>query len=198
MSEAAQNLPVASSGALRFPVLPGRAPSTHGIDTTCDAYKAGFRDAAGEFAQERAVLEQSHEAFTREVGAAIEAMEARYREEALTLITRLFAAVAPALARQSALVELNALVGERVTHSDDELKLSVHPDLLSHLPEKTQRHIAESPKIVLEMDETCAASSIEARWSKGGFVSDPDALIKEILSTLGCEEHPQEEPENER
>lgn len=182
---------------VRFPVLPGRAPTAHNIDTTCEAYKAGYRDASIQLAEEKAALESSHNAFVDSVGVMLAEMEANYRDEALNLIGRLFAAAAPSLARKDALSEIMTLVQERITRSDDELKLRVNPKLISHLSEDNKRILNENPSIVLQVDDSCAPSAIDARWSKGGFVSDPDALIKEILSTFECETERREEPGDE-
>ncbi|WDI31534.1 hypothetical protein PUV54_16405 [Hyphococcus flavus] len=182
---------------VRFPVLPGRTPVAQGADTTCEAYKAGHRDASIAYAEEKAALERSHQAFVDSVGVMLSDMEARYRDEALALIARLFTAVAPAMARGSALSEIMSLVSDRARHSDDELKLRVHPDLVSHLSETDQKKLSDNPQIILETDPSCAPSSIDARWSKGGFCHDPDALIKEILTALDAPSVPQEEQGNE-
>jgi len=183
---------------VRFPVLPGRTPIAQGVDTACEAFRSGHTAASIEFAEEKAALQQSHEAFVDSVGVMLGEMEARYREESLSLISRLFAAVAPALARQSALSEIMSLVEERISRSGDELKLKVHPELISHLSVQSQKTLNENPRIILETDEACAPSSIDARWSRGGFINDPDALIKEILSTLGVEASGPEEPSHEQ
>ena len=183
---------------VRFPVLPGRTPASNGADTTCESYRAGHRDASIEYAEEKAKLQQSHEAFVDSVGVMLSEMEARYREESLSLIARLFAAVAPAMARASSLSEIMSLVEERITRSGDELKLRVHPDLVSHLSEKCRKTLNENPRISLETDESCSPSAIDARWAKGGFVSDPEALIKEILNTLGDETPGEEEAGDEQ
>lgn len=200
MTNSALNIAKQNGGArqtVRFPVLPGRAPAASAFDTTCEAYKAGHRDASIQYAEEKAKLERSHNAFVDSVGEMLSEMEARYREEALSLVGRLFAAVAPSLARKDALSEIVSLVQERITRSDDELKLHVHPDLIAHLADKDRKTLNENPSIVLELDETCSPSSIDARWSKGGFISDPDRLIREILNTLGCDVERQEESGDE-
>ncbi len=183
---------------VRFPVLPGRTPVSHGTDTTCESYRTGHRDASIEYAEEKAKLQKSHDAFVDSVGVMLNEMEARYRDESLSLIARLFSAVAPAMARASSLSEIMSLVEERITRSGDELKLRVHPDLVSHLPGKAQKTLSENPRINLETDEACSPSAIDAKWAKGGFVSDPDALIEEILKTLGSEAPGAEETNDEQ
>ncbi|WP_425409237.1 hypothetical protein [Hyphococcus sp.] len=182
---------------VHYPVLPGRTPQTHGVDTTCESYKAGYRDASIGMAEDKADRERRHEAFADSVGAMLAEIEERYRAEALSLIGRLFAAAAPRLARNNALEDVMAIAQERVMKSDDVLTLRVHPDLIAHLSEQNQKSLNEKQSIRLIVDETCAPASIDARWSKGGFVSNPETLIQEILNALGCETECSKESDDE-
>ncbi len=183
---------------LRIPMLPGKTPMAAKVDGTCESYKAGFRDASIECAQEKAALQRAHEAFVASIGATLNETEARYREESLALVRRLFAAVAPSLAREASLNEISALLRERTAHSGDELSLRAHPDLIAHLPDTEQKTLSENPKIVLMSDPSCSPSAIDARWSKGGLAHDPDALIEEILNVLGADAQPQKGLDDEQ
>lgn len=185
MTGKALNIASGTPKALRVPVLPGRGDSGEpAIDESGDAYKAGVAAAAAEFAGREARLNAAHEEFVRHAGDMLAEMDARYRREALGLVERLFAAVAPTLAQKSSLIDAMQIVEERVLRGHNPLTLRVHPALVAHLPAAEERRLSATPEITLKADEACAPAMIDAQWAKGGLFHDPDGLIADILRVL--------------
>ncbi len=186
-----------SRKAMRIPSLPGRQTGAPQIDSESSAYKAGYNAALAGTRADAAEREARHEEFARSIGAMLAEMDARYRKECLSLLERLFAAVAPSLAMRSSLCDIMHLVEERALRGHSELALRAHPSLLAHLPEMDQRKLNASPLVTLKTDETCAPAMVDAEWRKGGMFHDPDGLIKEILQALNKETAPRKEAGDE-
>ncbi len=170
--------------AVRIPSLPGRQPGAPQVDTECDAYKAGYNAAKAELRGEMAAQEAHHETFVNSVGDMLAEMETRYRQEALSLIERLFAAVAPTLARKSSLSDIMHIVEERAQRDHSELSLRTHPSLIAHLSETEKKVLKETPLVTLKPDESCAPATVDAQWKKGGLYHDPDGLIEDVLKAF--------------
>ncbi len=189
-----------ASKSVRIPSLPGRqfggAPVM--VDANCDAYKAGFEAGAHDLQAKLGEQETLHEALTTQMGEMLADMDARYRRDCLSLVERLFAAIAPTLARRSSLTDILQLVEDRVVRDHSELTLRVHPSLIAHLPEKENRVLTTAPEIALVADESCAPAMVDAKWKNGGLFHDPDGLIEEVLRALGAENPPHEETSDER
>lgn len=186
-----------SAKSVRIPPLPGKQSGLSHVDIDGDAYKAGVNAAAAEFRAEMAEQEARHEAFMQNVGDMLSEMDHRYRQECLSLIERLFAAVAPTLAKKSSMDDILRMIDERALRKNADLTLRVHPALIEHLPGDTQQILSQSPKITLKPDETCAPASIDARWDNGGMFHDPDNLIEDVLSVLKQETTSQKETDHE-
>ncbi len=187
----------ASVKAMRIPALPGRAPGAPQVDVECSAYKAGYSAAQAEVRSQLAEQEARHEAFVQSVGDMLTSIDDRYRAESLSLIERLFTAIAPSLAVKSSLADIAAILEERAMRDHSELTLRVHPTLIAHLGKADQQKLAASPLVTLNADENCAPAMVEAEWRKGGLYHDPDTLIEQILLALREETAPQEETSNE-
>lgn len=170
--------------AVRIPSLPGRQPGAPQVDTDCDAYKAGYAAATSALQASATEQEARHESFVASIGEMYAEMEMRYRQETLSLVERLFGAVAPALAVKSSLADIKAIVEERAQRNHSELSLRVHPSLIAHLGEADQRILNETPLVTLKSDESCAPATVDAQWKKGGLYHDPDALIENVLAAL--------------
>jgi hypothetical protein len=200
MSGGALSVPsdIAAAKAMRIPALPGRFPGAPQVDVESGAYRAGHNAAQAETRARLAEQEARHEAFVQSVGDMLSEMDVRYRKESLSLIERMFAAVAPALAIRSSLADIMHIVEERAMRDHSELTLRAHPSLIAHLSEKEQRKLGETPLITLNTDEKCAPALVDAEWRKGGLFHDPDALIEKMLLALREETAPQEEISNEQ
>lgn len=177
----------AAAKAVRIPSLPGRQPGAPQVDAGSDAYKAGQAAAAAELRGEMAEQEARHEEFVRSVGDMLAEMDARYRQESLSLVQRLFSTVAPALAVKSSLADIMQIVEERAMRDHSELSLRVHPSLIAHLSEADQKTLSETPLVTLKPDETCAPATVDAQWRKGGLYHDPDSLIEDVVKALSEE-----------
>ncbi|GJL92841.1 hypothetical protein [Hyphococcus sp.] len=199
MSGGALSIPLdnAAAKAMRIPSLPGRLPGAPQVDVESSAYRAGHDAAQAETRAQLAEQEARHEAFVQSVGGMLSEMDARYRKESLSLIERMFAAVAPALAIRSSLADIMHIVEERAMRDHSELTLRVHPSLIAHLSEKEQRKLGDTPLITLNADEKCAPAMVDAEWRKGGLFHDPDSLIEQLLLAMRNETAPQEETGNE-
>ncbi len=175
--------------AVRIPSLPGRQQHGGGpqVDTGSDAYKAGYNAAAADMRGELAAQESYHEEFVKCVGDMIADMDARYRQESLSLIERLFSAVAPSLAVKSSLADIMQIVEQHAVHGHSELSLRAHPSLIAHLSAADQKTLKETPLVTLQADETCAPATVDAQWKKGGLYHDPDGLIENVLKALRAE-----------
>ncbi|MAW80999.1 MAG: hypothetical protein CMI63_12245 [Parvularcula sp.] len=176
----------AEAKAVRIPSLPGRQQFGREpqVDTECDAYKAGCAAASAELRGEMAQQEARHEEFVKSVGDMLAEMDARYRQEALSLIERLFSAVAPSLAVKSSRADIMQIVEQHAVHGHSELSLRAHPSLIAHLSEAEQKNLKETPLVTLKADESCAPATVDAQWSKGGLYHDPDGLIENVLKAL--------------
>lgn len=180
--------------SLRFPTLPGRQPPNGvDVDTQSEDYKAGYAAAASDLAGQVGDLHKSHETFSNAIADMLADVDARYRQDYLALVKRVFTAVAPMLARHASLIEILKLVEEHSTRGQGGLALHVHPELVAYLSEDQQRTLQENPSINLKTDPSCAPTSIDVRWAKGGLAHDPDALIAEIMNILGPEDPADEE-----
>ncbi|PQA87427.1 hypothetical protein [Hyphococcus luteus] len=189
----------AEAKSVRIPSLPGRRHGGDGpsVDVNSEGYKAGFDAASREFLAQLEEQEAWHEDFAKKTGEMLAEMDARYRSECLTLITRLFAAAAPTLARRSSLADIMQLIEERVVQGKSDLVLRVHPTLAAHLPDKESRVLASAPEVTLIRDESCAPAMIDAKWKDGGLFHDPDGLIEEVMRALEEEAAPLEETSDE-
>lgn len=183
--------------AVRIPSLPGRNPGAPQVDVESNTYQAGYAAASADLRGELAEQESRHESFVQSIGDMLSEIDDRYRKESLTLIERLFSAVAPTLAIKSSLADIMQIVEHRAQRDHCELSLRTHPSLIAHLPENDQRTLRETPLVTLKADEACAPASVDAEWKKGGLYHDPDALIEEILQALREETAPQEEAGDE-
>ncbi|WP_375204298.1 hypothetical protein [Hyphococcus sp.] len=170
--------------AVRIPSLPGRQPGAPQVDTECDAYKTGYNAAMAELRGEMAEQKARHETFVNSIGDMIAEMETRYRQEALSLIERLFGAVAPTLAVKSSLADIMHIVEERAQRDHSELSLRTHPSLIAHLSEAEKKVLKETPLVTLKSDESCAPATVDAQWKKGGLYHDPDSFIEDVLKAL--------------
>lgn len=200
MSSGAISVPSENSAAkaMRIPALPGRMPSAPQFDMESGAYRAGHDAAKAEMRAQLAEQEARHEVFVEKIGEALSEMDERYRKESLSLVERMFAAVAPTLAIRSSLADIMHIVEERAMRDHSELTLRAHPSLIAHLSEKEQRKLGDTPLITLNTDEKCAPALVDAEWRKGGLFHDPDALIEQVLLALREETAPQEETSNEQ
>lgn len=187
----------AAAKSVRIPSLPGKQPGAAQVDVDSDSYQAGARATAAEFRTELAEQEARHEAFMQGVGEMLSEMDQRYRREYLSLVERLFAAVAPTLAKRSSLVDIMKIVEDRAVRENAGLTLRVHPALIDHLSKNGQRTLSQSPTVTLETDESCAPAAIFAQWDNGGLFHDPDEFINDVLAALKEETAPQEETTDE-
>jgi hypothetical protein len=191
------SLDASAAKSVRIPSLPGRQPGAPQVDVESSAYKAGHDAALAAMRADLAEQETRHEEFALSVGMMLTDIDARYRKECLSLIERLFTAIAPALAVRSSLADIMHIVEERALRGHSELTLRTHPSLVAHLCEADQRKLSETPLVTLKTDETCAPAMVDAEWRKGGLFHDPDGLIKDILQALSDETAPQVENGNE-
>ncbi|WP_411815917.1 hypothetical protein [Hyphococcus sp. DH-69] len=189
------NLPQSSTRGVRFPSLTTEQPTAADIDRASDAYKAGFAEGRASIAAESADLAKVQESFARNVEAAMENIDALYRDECLALVKRLFAAIAPTLAKKSTLLDIMALVEERVLGAHAEINLHVHPSMIEHLSDTQRKIFDDNPLMHLHTDENASPASIDAKWARGGLFHDPDSLIAEILGALGETDTPTQEPD---
>ena len=170
--------------SVRIPALPGRQFGEPQVDVDSDAYKAGHAAAMTELRGEIAEQEARHEAFVSSIGDMMADMDVRYCQEALSLVGRLFAAAAPALAVKSSLADIMKLVEEHALRGHSEMTLRVHPSLIAHLSESKQKMLKDEPLVTLKPDENCAPALVDAQWKKGGLYHDPDGLIEDVLKVL--------------
>lgn len=202
MSASSPNYSQGASGAARsvqIPSLPGRQHSVaSSVDINCEAYKVGYETASKEFMARLQEQEAWHEGFAKRIGDMLAEMDARYRRDCLSLVERLFTAAAPTLARRSSLADIMQLVEERVVRGRADLTLRIHPTLAAKLSEKDSLTLASSPEITLIKDESCAPAMVDAQWKDGGLFHDPDGLIEEVLRSLGEENAPHEETNDEQ
>ena len=200
MSNAAVSVPGENGAAksVRLPAMLGRQATGPQVDSGSAAYQAGYAAAQADMRMSIAEQEARHEDFVQSVGAMLDEMDGRFRKEYLTLIERMFAAIAPALAVRSSIADILHIVEERAERGHSELSLRAHPSLLAHLSESDQRKLNESPLITLKSDEACAPAMVDAEWRKGGLFHDPDEMIEQILQALREETAPQEENSDEQ
>jgi len=197
MGNSGANLATSIQGTtrgVRFPSLTSENATTSDVDRGSDSYKAGFSEGRATIAEEAAELAAAHETFARSIETVLQNIDTQYRDECIGLVRRLFAAVAPTLAKKSTMNDVMTLVEERVLGAHAEMNLHVHPSLIAHLTDAQRKVLDDNPLLHLHPDETASPASLDAKWARGGLFHDPDNLISEILSALGEAEAPTQEP----
>lgn len=183
--------------ALKIPTLTtnGGAPviGANPIDKMSDNYQAGYAAGAAECA-ERLEAETSHLA-TLGAGlkSALRDIDERCRNDCAALIERLFAALAPSIARQSVVAEITAIVQKNAVRNKQPLTIRIHPELANELALGDAEDVSDAAKISIETDAQLNSNAVDISWTSGGMFSDPDAVIADILRILGDNKKSNEE-----
>jgi len=160
--------------------------STQGVQANQNSrdYKTGFQDGLVEGEARDAALRSALFDAGANFETQLNAMDARYKEQFLALLQRLFKAIAPSLARQATLGDVTALVDAHLVRKQGRIVVRMHPESASLLLAAPSVAADDQSIVSIEKDQSMTANAFEANWADGGISHDVDALIATINQAI--------------
>ena len=196
MSEAAQTTTASEAPKRKLIEFPSLASSSEAVtaahafvDPASDDYKAGHAAGVAECEGRITAAESQCDIISRQFQDALAEMDARYRDECLKFVSKLYLATAPGLARQSALSEIENTIASRVVEKKQKISVRLHPALEAAAPKSA----SGNQQVSIIADDTMQEAAVEIRWESGGLVYEPDALIADIKKLIDKDETKTEE-----